>query len=327
MTQRPLVFPIKCCMHIVSRCWGAAVNDLSNGGAAGGCRSREPIKRKAKDAQVSRVILLVEDINYLYKKDQELRKYTSSLQLGHAKTLTGCIDTRMEWTIDSQRNTIGSTIVGDQIREIFQMASGMPAADGVANGVAPKRVAVHKLRAVLEAGPNEIGSASDDPKAHRFRAGSRDVWVLDNWSLPSDGPMLTLIAFYECYSGELVLPQVKAVYHYLNPDGLSREELRELSPREGLPRPATCKVTALTPQKSLAFLLDLGSRKLLVREVVFENCGYLIVKPFLHFVELRVDGIIFRMHTELEKHEALIDALRTPEDVGSRDRPKTPQSL
>jgi hypothetical protein len=50
--KRPLIFPIKCCMHIVSRCWKTAVNDLSPSGCAGGCRVRAPIKRKAYDAQV-----------------------------------------------------------------------------------------------------------------------------------------------------------------------------------------------------------------------------------------------------------------------------------
>jgi hypothetical protein len=299
-------------MHIVSRCWKEAVNDLSDDGAAGGCRSRAPIKRKAADAQVSRVILLVEDVGYLYKKDKTLRKHTISLQLGHSQTLTGCIDTRFEWTIDAQRNIIGSTIVGDQIREVFQVASGRPAAEGVANGVAPKRVAVGRLRAVLAAGPNEIGSDGDDPSARRFRAGSRDVWELDNWNLPSsDASTLSLVNFYTCYDGSLILPQIDAVHHYLNPDGLSRQELKQL---DALPRPDTCKVTALTPEKNLGLLLDLTSRKLLVREVVFENVGWLLVKPFLHFVELRVDGIFFRMHTEIEKHLAIVDALRMPED-------------
>jgi hypothetical protein len=130
---------------------------------------REPIKRKCSDAQVSRVVLMSEDINYMYAKDRQLRKITIAMQLGHSATTTGCIDTRFESVYQSQRNTIGSTIIGDQIREIFQQASGRPAADGVADGVNPKRVKVGKLRAVLNAGPNEIGSEGDEPSAHRFR--------------------------------------------------------------------------------------------------------------------------------------------------------------
>jgi hypothetical protein len=112
--QRPLVFPIKCAMHIVSRCWKAAVNDLSQGGAAGGCRVREPIKRKAGDAQVSRVILLMEDINYLFAKDKTLRDRKIALQLGHSATTVGLVETRFESVWFSLRNTIGSTIIGDR---------------------------------------------------------------------------------------------------------------------------------------------------------------------------------------------------------------------
>jgi hypothetical protein len=195
--DRPLVFPIKCCMHvrnghckspdprsdslslrshracacvqIVSRCWKTAVNDLTEGGAAGGCRTRSPIKRQFTDAQVSCVVLLVEDVNYLYAKDKGLRAYTISLQLGNIDKTAGCIDTRFEYVYYAQRNSFGSTVIGDQVREIFQEASGRKAANGVANGVSPKRVAISKLRAVLEAGPNEIGSDADEPTAHRRR--------------------------------------------------------------------------------------------------------------------------------------------------------------
>jgi hypothetical protein len=262
--------------------------------------------------QVSRVVLLTEDINYLYAKDGTLRRKTIAVQLGHSQTATGCIDTRFESVYQAQRITIGSTIIGDQIREIFQVASGRAAVKGVANGVNPKRVKVGNLRAVITNGPNEIGSDSDEPSAHRFRAGSRDVWVVDNWLLPSgDVQTLSLVGFYECYHGELILPQLKAVAHYLNPNSLSREELMDL---DGLPRPASCKATALTPEKNRGFLLDIISRRLQVRVVVFENFGWLLVKPFLHLVELRVDGIFFRMHTEIERHLSIVDALRTPKN-------------
>ena len=319
--KQPLAFPIKCMMHIVSRGWKAAVNDLSEGGAAGGCRIRAPIKRKANDAQVSRVVLLTEDIGYLYAKDKTLYKCVVAMQLGNVPITTGCIDTRFESVWQAQRNVIGSTIIGDQMREIFQVSSGRAAADGVADGVSPKRVTVGKLRAVLDSGPNEIGSDGDDPSAHRFRAGSREVWVLEHWSLPSNAAQkLSLVDFHACYRGPRILPQLRVVANYLNPDSLSRSELMEL---EELPRPASCKVTSLTPQKNLGLLLDIHSRKLRVREVMYENFGWLVGKPFMHFVELRVDGIIFRVHEEIEKHVALVDALRTPED----DQRSTEQAL
>ena len=312
--ERPLVFPIKCAMHIVSRCWKAAVNDLSEDGAGGGCRNREPIKRKANDAQVSTAVLLLEDTTYLYRKDRTLRTLTISLQLGHFMIAAGCIDTRFEHTIESARNTIGVTILGDQVREIFQHASGRAAAPGVAQGVEPRRVTVSKLRGVLEAGPNEIGSEADEPAKHRFRAGSRAVWDMANWEFPSSTTM-TLKSFSDCYHGKLILPQLGAIADYLNPEGLSRAKLKELQKSGGgLPRPATCKVTSLTPEKNLGFVLDVGSRRLIVMTAMNEVFGLRFVRPFLHFVELRMDGVVFRMHTELEKHLAIVEALRTPED-------------
>ena len=66
-----------------------------------------------------------------------------------------------------------STIIGDQIREIFQLASGHAAADDVADGVSPKRETVSKLRAVLIAGPNEIGSDNDDGRDAAAGGGRR----------------------------------------------------------------------------------------------------------------------------------------------------------
>jgi hypothetical protein len=214
--------------------------------------------------------------------------------------------------VTQAHNLLRPILACAEIREIFQAASGAPAPEGVANGVKPSRVQVGKLRAVLIAGPNEIGSDDDDPSAHRFRPGSRDVWVIENWLLPpSDASTLSLVSFYQCYQGELILPQLKVVANYLNPDGLKRHELKEL---DALTRPSTCKATSLTPKKNLGLLLDVYSRKLCVREVVCENFGWLFVKPFMHFVEMRADGIFFRMHTELEKHLTLVAEMRTPED-------------
>ena len=82
---------------------------------------------------------------------------------------------------------------------------------------------------------------------------------------------------------------------------------------------ASC--TSLTPAKVPGLLLELRSTDLRLRMASAEAMGVCMVRPFLHFLELRHAGIFFEMYPELERQRKVLAVLararsdRAPVDI------------
>ena len=109
----PLIHPIRCEAHITARTYAYM---LWEGGTE---VKRPPIKRRSEDPQISAEVMLVEDVAYMLKKWPALKTACQAQQPEPLPRVSGCIDTRWEYTADAMRAIIGLTVVLERLMALW----------------------------------------------------------------------------------------------------------------------------------------------------------------------------------------------------------------